>query len=209
MTTRAAPRDPTGPIDERELHRLTFAELSDHLQTQLAPRVDRLGYLGEFFAIGGHQPAALAGFVEFSEALHAALPARWFHAVALTISTAAGNDYERHQHEQRCVALGIDREWIRGLVTGRASPGVLEPAEVVVRDLALAAYGRRADVARTRLRWLLAEHGPEAAVGVLLTIARYLAHSSVATIVGFTPPVPSIFAEDAPPATPLNPQEHP
>ncbi len=55
--------------------RLSLDELAPELAEKLRPRVSRLCYLGEFFACAGHQPAALAGFVDFSEALKQVPPA--------------------------------------------------------------------------------------------------------------------------------------
>jgi alkylhydroperoxidase family enzyme len=73
----------------------------------LGPRSDAWGYLGEFFAVAGHQPAALLAFHEFTEALKRALPPELTEVVALTTATELGNDYERSQHERLSVNLGF------------------------------------------------------------------------------------------------------
>jgi hypothetical protein len=75
--------------------RLQLADLSIELQQLLRRRVDRLGYLGEFFQAMGHQPEALAHFVGWTESLKRALPKNLTELIALTVSTRAENDYER------------------------------------------------------------------------------------------------------------------
>jgi len=169
------------------------------LQDQLRPRVERLGYLGEFFAVAAHQPAALRGFVAFTEALNAALSPQWLNVVALAIATAAGNDYERHQHEQRCVVLGLDPVWVHAAEHDQPpeADAPLTADEVVLRALALAAFRHDDAAARPLVRHLLGTVGTPTTVAALLAVARYVAHSAVAGAIGLTPPVPSIFDEAA------------
>ena len=69
--------------------RLEFDVLEEGLAAVLAPRYERLGYLGEFFKCMGHQPRALRAFVEFTEAAKAALPGE---LIALTVAGKLGND---------------------------------------------------------------------------------------------------------------------
>ena len=57
------------------IQRLGLDSLPGSLRALLRSRVERLGYLGEFFQVAGHQPDALAGFVTLTEALKDALPA--------------------------------------------------------------------------------------------------------------------------------------
>ena len=56
--------------------RLEFETLAPDLAKVLGPRVERLGYLGEFFKCAGHQPAALLSFIDFTEHSKKALPQR-------------------------------------------------------------------------------------------------------------------------------------
>ena len=92
---------------------LNLAEMPDDLREQLSPRVRRLGYLGGFFRYCGHQPDALLHFDQFTEALMKALPADLTETAALTIATAAGNEYERAQHERLASRLGFSDAWSR------------------------------------------------------------------------------------------------
>ena len=94
------------------IERLGLDDLPETLQELLRPRVERLGYLGEFFQAAGHQPEALAGFVAFTEALKQAMPASVTELVALTVSCELGNIYERNQHERLSLKLGLSIEWI-------------------------------------------------------------------------------------------------
>ena len=93
--------------------RLALDELEPALADKLRARVARLGYLGEFFSCAGHQPAALAGFVDFTEALKDALPERLTQLCALSVAGELGNDYERNQHER--LALASVRRGGRGV----------------------------------------------------------------------------------------------
>ena len=103
---------------------LDLADLPDDLRRQLAPRVQRLGYLGDFFRYCGHQPDALLHFYLFTEALKDALPPDLTEAVALTVAAASGNDYERAQHERLARRLGFSDPWIAALAgSGHSPPG--------------------------------------------------------------------------------------
>ena len=70
--------------------RLAADALPQNLAVMLRPRVERLGYLGEFFRCAAHQPAALVSFMAFTENLKHALPDRLTETVALTVSTRSG-----------------------------------------------------------------------------------------------------------------------
>ena len=161
--------------------RLAMADLPPALAEALRPRVERLGYLGEFFACAGHQPAALSGFVDFTESLKDALPPRTTELVALSVAGELGNDYERHQHERLSLKLGFSEDWIRS-VTALEEGGIVQRT---VLDL-LRDHGRSADVDA-----LAAEQGDAFAVAVLLLTGRYLMHSTVVNALGLAPPVPS------------------
>lgn len=173
------------------IRRLTFDELDPDLRQALAPKVERLGYLGEFFAVGGHQPAATAAFQAFTEALKAALEPELTEAVALSVATALGNDYERTQHERLAATLGFSVPWIAA-ATDRGDPATLGEAAQAARRLALAVvddYGRGAAGELARAVDVL---GEERAVGVLLTVGRYVAHAAVANTLELAAPVEGV-----------------
>lgn len=187
----------SGMTDEAEtsaLRRLGYEELDAPLRAALGPRVRRLGYLGEFFAVAGHQPAALLAFHEFSEALKRALPPELAEVVALTAATALGNDYERCQHERLSVTLGFDLAWIAA-AEGRAGsdPTSLSDQARCVRDLVLAVLADRGHGAAAQVEAAVERLGEQQTVAVLLLIGRYVAHGFVSNTVGLTAPVPSVF----------------
>lgn len=77
-----------------------------------APRVERLGYLDEFFQCTGTQPDVLLPFMEMTGALKKALPDRLTETGALTVATLMGNDYERNQHERLSRKLDFGEDWV-------------------------------------------------------------------------------------------------
>ena len=124
--------------------RVGFDELDPALREVLRPRVERLGYLGEFFQCAAHQPEALISLNSLTEQLRGALPDDAAEIVALTVAAVTGNDYERHQHERLSLKLGFGEAWIRDVI------GMKAPDEVQRTVLALLAdrgHGAREQVA--------------------------------------------------------------
>lgn len=184
---------------------LGLAELPDDLKEHLGPRVRRLGYLGDFFRYCGHQPTALLHFDRFTEALKTAVPADLTETVALTIATAAGNDYERAQHERLAGKLGFSAAWIEALTSATPSPDGLSDEQLDARSLALAMLGGEWDRARSCLATLARSVGQEQAVGVLMLAGRYLAHAAISNTLHLTIPpairlAPAAQAASAQPA---------
>jgi alkylhydroperoxidase family enzyme len=181
--------------------RLGLDELAPELAEKLRPRVARLGYLGEFFACAGHQPAALAGFVDFTEALKQALPARLTELCALSVAAELGNDYERNQHERLALRLGFERAWIAAVNArdpdARDQDGAtaLDATDRAAQRLALAVVRRGGRDVTRELSDVVERLGAEQAVAVLLVIGRYVAHALFVNALEIRPPVPSIFAD--------------
>ena len=176
--------------------RLGLDELPPALAEKLRPRVARLGYLGEFFACAGHQPAALAGFVDFTEALKQALPERITQLCALSVAGELGNDYERNQHERLALRLGLERTWIAAVNRRDPDSGVeLDATERAVQRLALEAVRSGGRGTAAQVEDVVGRVGAEQAVGILLVIARYVAHALVVNALEIRPPVPSIFED--------------
>jgi alkylhydroperoxidase family enzyme len=176
--------------------RLALDELEPALADKLRARVARLGYLGEFFSCAGHQPAALAGFVDFTEALKDALPERLTQLCALSVAGELGNDYERNQHERLARRLGLSREWIAAVSAREpeTEPG-LDATDRAVQRLALASVRRGGRGVAGELEAVVARIGAPQAVGVLLVISRYAAHALFVNALEIRPPVPSIFED--------------
>src|ERR1700719_3170431 len=93
--------------------RISREEFPDELASFLKPRIERLGYLGEFFQCTAHQPEALLSFLEYTEHLKHALPNNLTEVVALSIAVLMDNAYERVQHERLSFKLGFSEEWLR------------------------------------------------------------------------------------------------
>lgn len=174
--------------------RLELADMKSELANALAPRVERLKYLGEFFKCMGHQPDALLGFIDFTEFAKADRDKRTVETIALTVATRAGNDYERNQHERLSVRLGFGPSWIRAVES--LSPDdapELDARERRVQRFTLAVVeGDRAQ-ARTLLDQFASELGPACAIAMLMAIGRYVVHAMFIDTLDLKPPVPSIF----------------
>jgi alkylhydroperoxidase family enzyme len=176
--------------------RIAYEDLPEDLRELLRPRVERLGYLGEFFQVAAHQPEALAAFVQYTEALKHALPDRLVESIALTIASESGNAYEQVQHERLALKLGFAEDEVAALVTPGAALDGFSAAERAAIDLArqvLAARGR-ACPAYDDLERL---EGEQVAVGCLMTAVRYLAHATMANTWDLSAPVESPLAREA------------
>ena len=174
---------------------LAFDDLAPELRERLQPKVDRLGYLGDFFAFTGHQPAALAAFIDFTERLRDALPLRLTEVVALTVAARTGNDYERVQHERLSLANGCSEAWLRAVVAlDPDAPTELNSQEASVQRLVLAALAEYGNAAGDEFASVADLLGPDATIAVLLTVGRYAAHALIANVLGLAPPVESPIA---------------
>jgi hypothetical protein len=190
--TVAAPLARVAAMSER-IARLPMDKLPPALAEALRPRVERLGYLGEFFQCGANVPDALLAFDVFTASLKRALPDRATEVVALTVATRLGNAYERNQHEQLCRRLGLGDMWIRAVEA--LAPDALGGADGAVQRLALAVVDRQGHDVRDELEAVIDVLGGPAAMAVLLVIGRYVTHSLVVNALALQPPVPSIFAD--------------
>lgn len=162
--------------------------MDEDLRGLLTPRVERLGYLGEFFQLAAHQPAALSGFVRFTEALKGALPWRLVETVALTVAAQTGNEYELVQHEILAARLGMSGREISALVAASVTAPPFAPEEVTAAGLArkvVSATGHGCDGLVAQLE---DEIGTATAVGCLLLCGRYLAHAAISNAWRLPPP---------------------
>lgn len=173
---------------------LSAEALTEELSQLLAPRVERLGYLGGFFTYAAHQPRALVAFIQFTEALKTAVPPHLTEVVALTVASRLDNTYELHQHEQLCVKLGFTLDWIQDVLTLRpGKPTHLNPVEQAVQHLALEMLDTHGQGASSRLNQVVQHVGQEQAIGICLLVSRYIAHAVFSNTMQLEAPVPSIF----------------
>ena len=176
--------------------RLAYAELDPALAEALRPKVERLGYLGEFFQCAAHQPQALLSFHRLTDDLKEALPDNLTELVALTVATLMSNAYERVQQERLALKLGFTEAWVREVVSLKAaSGGELSEAERLTQRLALAVVERRGHDTTSELEAVVNAIGHAQAVGVLLLVGRYVMHALVANCLALAPPVASPLSE--------------
>jgi alkylhydroperoxidase family enzyme len=170
-----------------------FEELDPAVRQRLQSKFDRLGYLGDFFQVTAHQPESLAAFIDYTDATKRALPDDLAELVALTVATATGNDYERHQHERLSVKLGLGKEWVAAVELLDPDHADLAPAQRDTQRWVLAVLKDHGRGSQTELDTLVRGLGPKDAVAVALMCGRYVAHATIANSFGIQPPVPSIF----------------
>lgn len=183
------------PENTTTIPRIGFDQLEPRLKEKLAPRVARLGYLGEFFQCAAHQPAALASFVDFTAQSKAALPDNLAEMVSLTVAVRLGNRYEANQHERLAVRLGLGRAWVAEVERCDPAHAELTDQERVVQHYVLTAADHHGLGAQDELADVVQALGAERAVAVLLVAARYVGHALVANSLDLAPPVASIFED--------------
>jgi hypothetical protein len=176
--------------------RLEREEMAAPLADYLAPRLKRLGYLGEWFCCAGQAPEVLLAFLKFTDALKDALPMKVAEAIVLTEATVLKNSYEKHQHERLSVRSGFGRDWVAEVE--RLSPDTAElmtPAERAAQHYVLAALS--GDLGRTRAAFqaLSAHFSPGEAIAILMLVGRYWTHALGVNTLDLAPPVPSIFED--------------
>ena len=171
--------------------RLSSDALRPDVAGMLRPRVERLGYLGEFFRCAAHQPAALISFMAFTDDLKQALPDRMTEIVALTVSTELGNAYERHQHERLSLKLGFGEPWVRAVETLHPDRAPIDDAERRVQALTLAVVRRHGHGTANELDAVVSAIGHEQAIAVLMLIGRYVTHALMVNALELKPPVAS------------------
>jgi len=169
-------------------------ELAPIVRTRLQPKIDRLGYLGGFFQLTAHQPESLAAFIDFTEAAKRALPDDLSEIVALTVATATGNDYERHQHERLSVKIGFTKQWVAAVERLNSHDADLSAPQRATQRWVLAVLAEHGRNTQPQAEAMVRELGHETAVAVALACGRYIAHATIANSFGIQPPVASIFA---------------
>jgi alkylhydroperoxidase family enzyme len=175
--------------------RLRREKLHPDLQAYLRPRIERLGYLGEFFQCAGHQPEALLSFLEYTDHLKHALPNNVTEIVSLTVAQIMNNSYERVQHERLSLKMGFGEDWLREVLTLKADGQAhMSEQEVLVQRLAMAAINRRGHNVTAELEPVVHSIGPAMSIAVLMLVGRYLSHAIIANALNLAPPVPSPLA---------------
>lgn len=180
----------------QRIPRLNFEELAPRVQDVLRARVERLGYLGEFFRCTGHQPDVLAPFMDMTENLKKALPDRITETGALTVATLMDNRYERHQHERLSRKLGFGEDWVAAVekVAPDTAPLLSDPERAVQR-LVIAMVERRGKGVGQELEAAIDAIGVDQTVAVMFLVGRYITHALIVNGLELVPPVSSIFEQ--------------
>jgi alkylhydroperoxidase family enzyme len=172
--------------------RLPREKLHPELEAFLRPRIERLGYLGEFFQCTAHQPEALLSFLEFTDHLKHALPNNLTEVVSLTVAQLMNNRYERVQHERLSLKLGFGEDWLREVLSLFADGGgQLSEQEVLVQRLVVAAINRKGHDVTPELEPVVRSLGPAMTIAVLMLVGRYVSHALIANALNLAAPVPS------------------
>ena len=172
-----------------QIPRLTAQQMLPELATFLQPRVERLGYLGEFFQCTAHQPEALLSFLQFTEHLKHALPTNITELVALSIAALMDNSYERIQHERLSLKLGFTQEWIdevlRLSVDGHH---FLSEQEQLVQKFVIAVIHQMGKNTTPQLEAVNQAIGPAQTMAVLMLTGRYMSHALIVNALNLAPP---------------------
>ncbi len=169
--------------------RLSSEQMPADLAAFLRPRVERLGYLGEFFQCTAHQPEALLSFLELTEHLKHALPNNLTELVALSIAVMMDNAYEQVQHERLTLKLGFSEEWLHDVlnITPDAAR-LLTEQETIVQRLVLSVVRRGGRDTAPELEAVIRAIGPDQAIAVLMLVGRYMSHALIVNTLNLAPP---------------------
>jgi alkylhydroperoxidase family enzyme len=172
--------------------RLSQKNLHPELEAYLRPRIDRLGYLGEFFQCTAHQPEALLSFLEFTDHLKHALPNNLTEVVSLSVAQLMNNSYERVQHERLSLKLGFGEKWVREVLSlSNDGKGSLSEQESLVQQLVVAVVDRKGHNTTRELETVIQSIGPAMTIAVLMLIGRYMSHAMIVNSLNLDAPVPS------------------
>jgi len=172
--------------------RLPQEKLHPELEAFLRPRIERLGYLGEFFQCTAHQPEALLSFLEFTDHLKHALPNNLTEVVSLSVAQLMNNSYERVQHERLSLKLGFGEKWVREVLSLSANGnGALSEQELLVQQLVVAVIHRKGHDTTRELEAVVKSIGPAMTIAVLMLIGRYMSHAMIVNSLNLDAPVPS------------------
>jgi alkylhydroperoxidase family enzyme len=177
------------PVAPPVFQPIGYDDLPPALREALRARVERLGYIGGFFAFAAPQPRALEAFNAFSETLRENVPMNLVEIVALAVSTAYGSVYESTQHRRLAATHGHGPDWIDAAAGTDDNP--LSDAERAVRTLVQAMVRTGGHGVRDELERVYELLDREQTVGVLLLAVRYIGHAHMANALELTEPPPA------------------
>ncbi len=176
--------------------RIEFEDLEPTLKEVFRPRVERLGYLGEFFKVMSHAPDTMGGFYTITESLKKQLPDNFTEIVSLALSSRLGNLYEQYQNERLSLKLGLTKEWVAEALTPKTGKdSIFTPEEKAVQTFAIAVMANKGQGVDAELDAVITAIGPERTVAVMWLIGRTVTHALISNTLRLDPPVGSIFEE--------------
>ena len=176
--------------------RLSFEDLPDALQDVFRARVERLGYLGEFFRAMSHAPETMGGFHTITESLKKVLPDNFTEIVSLSLSSRMGNRYEQFQNERLSRKLGFSDAWILEAMTPNVGPdSVFSAEEKAVQKFAIKVMENKGQGVEAELDAVIDAAGVEQTVGIMWLIGRTVTHGMISNTLKLDPPVASLFED--------------
>ncbi len=176
---------------------VAYENMKSSLKEAFRARVERLGYLGDFYRCSAYQPEALAHFDSFTNAAKTSIEPKLVELIALTVASRFEVAYERNQHERLSVRLGYGRAWVRDIVA--LDPNASHHLDSSERDLQhwlLAAIERHGRDSDGEAAAFFADMPPNQVVGIMFVAMRFIAHAFAVNMLGLISPVPSIFEDE-------------
>jgi hypothetical protein len=174
--------------------RIEFNDLEPGLKELFRPRVERLGYLGEFFRVMSACPETMKGFFTITESLKTELPDNLSQLISVALSSRLGNTYEQHQNERLSLKLGLSEDWVRSALNSVDDPNsVFTPEEKAVQRYAIAAGQGIGRGVEDEFKALVAAVGPRKAIAVMWLVGRTITHAMISNTLHLASPVTSIF----------------
>lgn len=185
-----------GAMRSNWIPRIDQQAMQAPLAQYLAPRVKRLGYLGEMFTVGANVPDVLLHFMNFTDALKEALPFDVSETVVLTVASIMGNSYERNQHQRLCLRNGLSREWIADVEAVRPDLAAhLSEQQRRAQSYVIAAMQSKGQACGQQFDALAAVFNPAQAMAIAFLVGRYITHALIVNTLELEPPVPSVFED--------------
>lgn len=174
--------------------RIEFEDIDPGLKELFRPRVERLGYLGEFFRVMSACPETMKGFFTITESLKKELPDNLSQLVSVALSSRLGNTYEQHQNERLSLKLGLSEDWVRSALNSVDDPNsVFTPEEKAVQRYAIAAGQGIGRGVEDEFKALVDAVGPRKAIAVMWLVGRTMTHAMISNTLHLASPVTSIF----------------
>jgi hypothetical protein len=174
--------------------RIEYEDIEPSLKELFKPRVERLGYLGEFFKVMSACPETMKGFFTITESLKKELPDNLSQLISVALSSRLGNLYEQYQNERLSLKLGLSEDWVRSALGAIDDPkSVFTPEEKAVQAYAIAAGQGIGRGVEDEFKALVAAVGQRKAIAVMWLVGRTITHAMISNTLHLASPVTSAF----------------